>query len=48
MKRGVATVVAGISRDLFLADLEQHEARLTAAVPPDFDKTLYARAVRRT
>src|SRR5207237_342111 len=35
MKRGVATVVARISRDLFLADLEQHEARLAGAVPPD-------------
>jgi cation diffusion facilitator CzcD-associated flavoprotein CzcO len=46
MKRGVATVVARISRDLFLADLEQHESRLTASVAPDFTETLYASAVR--
>jgi FAD-dependent urate hydroxylase len=47
MRRGVATIVAHISRALFLADLELHEARLTASVMPDFTETLYAAAVRR-
>lgn len=44
MKRGVATIVARISRDLFLADLDRHEIRLTATVLPDFGESLYAAA----
>jgi hypothetical protein len=47
MKRGVSAIVARISRDLFLADLELHKARLTADVAPDFTETLYAGAVWR-
>jgi cation diffusion facilitator CzcD-associated flavoprotein CzcO len=47
MKRGVPTIVARISRDLFLADLDVHERRLTADVAPDFAETLYARALWR-
>jgi cation diffusion facilitator CzcD-associated flavoprotein CzcO len=47
MKRGVPTVVARISRDLFLADLDLHQQRLTADVPPDFSKELYQRALWR-
>ena len=46
MKRGHPTVTAQISRDLFLADLEHHQRRMTGDVPPDFTPELYARAVR--
>jgi cation diffusion facilitator CzcD-associated flavoprotein CzcO len=45
MRRGVATIVARISRDLFLADLDVHQRRLTADVTPDFAETLYAAAL---
>ncbi|MDN7183332.1 NAD(P)/FAD-dependent oxidoreductase [Caballeronia sp. SEWSISQ10-4 2] len=41
MKRDIPAVVNRISRDLFLADLDRHEQRLNADVPPDFDATLY-------
>jgi FAD-dependent urate hydroxylase len=47
MRRGVAAIVARISRDLFLADLELHQRRLTADVAPDFAETLYAAAIGR-
>jgi cation diffusion facilitator CzcD-associated flavoprotein CzcO len=46
MKRGIPAIVARISRDLFLADLDLHRHRLTADVAPDFAETLYAPAVR--
>jgi cation diffusion facilitator CzcD-associated flavoprotein CzcO len=46
MKRDIPTIVARISRDLFLADLETLERRMRGAVPPDFPAELYARAVR--
>lgn len=45
MKRGHASVTATISRDLFLADLEHHQRRITGDVPPDFGPELYAKAV---
>ncbi len=45
MRRGVDAIVARISRDLMLADLAAHEARLTATVMPDFDASLYASAL---
>jgi cation diffusion facilitator CzcD-associated flavoprotein CzcO len=45
MKRDIPTVVARISRDLFLADLSHHERRMTADVPPDFGPEAYAAAV---
>ncbi len=45
MKRGHPTVAAQISRDLFLADLEHHQRRMTGEVPPDFGLELYAKAV---
>jgi FAD-dependent urate hydroxylase len=45
MKRGVPAIVARISRDLLLADLDLHQRRLTADVAPDFTETLYAAAV---
>jgi FAD-dependent urate hydroxylase len=47
MKRGHPTVTAQISRDLFLADFEHHQKRMTGDVPADFDPDLYARAVWR-
>jgi FAD-dependent urate hydroxylase len=45
MKRGHPTVTAQISRDLFLADLDHHQRRMTGEVPPDFGLALYAKAV---
>jgi len=45
MKRGHASVTAAISRDLFLADLDHHQRRMTGDVPPDFGPELYAKAV---
>jgi cation diffusion facilitator CzcD-associated flavoprotein CzcO len=47
MKRGVQAIVAQISRDLFLADLEVHRSRLAADVAADFAEGLYAAAVWR-
>jgi uncharacterized protein YijF (DUF1287 family) len=47
MKRGIAAIVARISRDLFLADLDAHEARMTADVAPEFGVEIYEGAVRR-
>jgi len=41
-RRGIPAVVARISRDLFLADLPLHEARITAPVAPDLDLDFYA------
>ena len=46
MKRDIPTVVAQISRDLFLADLQAHERRITGDVAPDFTEEMYARAVQ--
>jgi cation diffusion facilitator CzcD-associated flavoprotein CzcO len=45
MKRGHPTVTAQISRDLFLADFEHHQRRMTGGVPADFGPELYAKAV---
>jgi cation diffusion facilitator CzcD-associated flavoprotein CzcO len=45
MKRDIPAVVSRISRDLFLADIDRHEARLNGDVPPDFNETLYAHSV---
>jgi cation diffusion facilitator CzcD-associated flavoprotein CzcO len=45
MKRGHPTVTAQISRDLFLADFDHHQKRMTGDVPPDFGPELYAGAV---
>ncbi|MBS7703773.1 NAD(P)-binding domain-containing protein [Chelatococcus asaccharovorans] len=44
-KRDIPAVVAGISRDLFLDDLDVHEARIFQPVAPDFDLSFYARAL---
>ena len=45
MRRGVPAIVARISRDLFLADLDLHRARLTEDVAPEFGEELYRGAV---
>jgi cation diffusion facilitator CzcD-associated flavoprotein CzcO len=45
MKRGIPTVTAQISRDLFLADFDHHQRRMTGDVPPDFGPDLYAKAM---
>ena len=47
MRRGVSAIVARISRNLFFADLDLHQPRLTADAAPDFAETLYATAVQR-
>ncbi|WP_029002999.1 NAD(P)-binding domain-containing protein [Azorhizobium doebereinerae] len=46
-RREIPAVVAGISRDLFLADLALHEQKITAPVAPDFGLSLYGGAVHR-
>ncbi len=45
MKRGHPTVTAQISRDLFLADFDHHQRRMTGDVPPDFGPELYQKAI---
>jgi cation diffusion facilitator CzcD-associated flavoprotein CzcO len=47
-KRDIPSVVARISRDLFLADLPAHERRINGPVAADFDAALYASAVWRS
>jgi FAD-dependent urate hydroxylase len=47
-KRDIPSVVARISRDLFLADLDAHKERINGPVAEDFDASLYASAVRRS
>jgi cation diffusion facilitator CzcD-associated flavoprotein CzcO len=42
MRRDIPSVVQRISRDLFLADLDAHVARMNGDVPADFDASLYA------
>ena len=45
MKRDIPTVVARISSDMFLADIQAHERRITGDVAPDFSEEIYTRAV---
>lgn len=45
MKRDIPAVTSRISRDLFLADLEHHEARMSADVPPDYLPESYLTSV---
>jgi hypothetical protein len=45
MKRDIPTIVARISSDLFMADITEHERRMTADVAPDFTPEIYASAV---
>ena len=44
-KRDIPAIVARVSRDLFLADLELHEARFDGPIAEDFDASLYASAI---
>ncbi len=46
MRRGIPAVVSRISRDLFLADLVEHERRLSGEVRPDFSEQLYAASIQ--
>ncbi|MCX4172315.1 MULTISPECIES: SidA/IucD/PvdA family monooxygenase [Paraburkholderia] len=45
MKRDIPAVVQRISRDLFLADLDAHEARIHGDIAADFDDSVYAQSV---
>jgi len=45
MKRDIPAIVARISSDLFFADLDLHERRMTGDVAADFPPALYASAV---
>lgn len=45
MRRGVAAVVSGISRDLFLDDLDHHKLRMTGDTAPDFTSEAYRSAI---
>jgi hypothetical protein len=45
MRRDIPLVVAHISRDLFLADLDKHQQRITGTIGPDFSEDVYASAV---
>lgn len=47
MRRDIPAAVRRISEDLFLADLDLHEARARVDVEPDFGPELYAGAVWR-
>ncbi|MDR5827470.1 NAD(P)/FAD-dependent oxidoreductase [Caballeronia sp. LP006] len=42
MKRDIPAVIRRISEDLFLEDLDVHEARMHGDVPADFDASRYA------
>lgn len=42
---GVPRIVRRISRDLFFADLDAHRRKFDGAVPADFTRDLYARAI---
>jgi cation diffusion facilitator CzcD-associated flavoprotein CzcO len=45
MRRDIPLVTARISRDLFLADLDSHERRMTGTIAADFPDDMYASAV---
>jgi len=45
MRRDIPAVVARVSRDLFLADLDLHHQRMTGPVAADFDEALYRGAL---
>lgn len=45
IRRDVPEIVRRISRDLFLADLPQHEVRITGSFTPEFDPALYANSI---
>jgi cation diffusion facilitator CzcD-associated flavoprotein CzcO len=45
MRRDIPLVTARISRDLFLADIDSHEQRITGTIGADFPEDIYAPAV---
>ncbi|MEX3985387.1 NAD(P)-binding domain-containing protein [Paraburkholderia sp. EG287A] len=45
MKRDIPAVIRRISEDLFLDDIEAHEARMSAVVAADFEPSLYVDSV---
>jgi hypothetical protein len=45
MRRDIPLAAARISRDLFLADLDKHEQRITGTIAADFPDDVYASAV---
>jgi cation diffusion facilitator CzcD-associated flavoprotein CzcO len=45
LKRDVPAVVARISRDLFLEDLDAHETRLNGSIAPEFAEDAYSSAI---
>jgi cation diffusion facilitator CzcD-associated flavoprotein CzcO len=45
MRRDIPLVTARISRDLFLADIDSHEQRITGTIGADFPDEIYASAV---
>lgn len=47
IRRDVPEIVRRISRDLFLADLPQHEARITGSFAPEFEGAIYASSIWR-
>ncbi|WP_428535017.1 NAD(P)-binding domain-containing protein [Rhodopila sp.] len=47
MRRDIPLVAARISRDLFLADLDSHQARMAGTVAADFPEQAYASTVWR-
>jgi cation diffusion facilitator CzcD-associated flavoprotein CzcO len=47
IRRDVPAVVSRISRDLFLADLDAHQERITGTMTADFDETLYQASLWR-
>ncbi|MFM0520376.1 MULTISPECIES: NAD(P)-binding domain-containing protein [Caballeronia] len=47
MKRDIPAVVRRISQDLFIDDLDAHEARMNGQVPADFDNAAFAHRLYR-
>ncbi|MCC8394598.1 NAD(P)-binding domain-containing protein [Paraburkholderia sp. MMS20-SJTR3] len=47
MKRDIPAVIRRISEDLFIEDLDAHEARMSGPVPADFEPSFYADSVYR-
>jgi cation diffusion facilitator CzcD-associated flavoprotein CzcO len=45
MKRDIPLVAGRISRDLFLADIDSHEHRITGSIAADFPDEIYASAI---
>jgi FAD-dependent urate hydroxylase len=46
MRRDIPTIVARISSDLFFADIDAHQRRMTSDVAPDFGSDIYTSAIR--